>query len=139
MAERPAWYCRFKTATSWLAPGSVRSFQRRVGTALRSTTVFKPGARVGDDVVLAGQWGIYHLGSEGKLTLIQARSGTGHARAHLIHGTIVVFDDQTGATVWSGGSLRPASSEFAWAKDCDVSAVTEEVDGYIAITNKRDF
>jgi len=35
---------------------------------LRSTTVFKPGARVGDDVVLAGQWGIYHLGSEGKLT-----------------------------------------------------------------------
>jgi len=41
--------------------------------------------------------------------------------------------------VWSGGSLRPASSEFAWAKDCDVSAVTEEVDGYIAITNKGTF
>jgi len=66
MAERPAWYCRFKTATSWL-----RRF-----CAVFSTTgwhrfavddVFKPGARSVMTSCSPANGGL-PLGSEGKLT-----------------------------------------------------------------------
>ena len=100
---------------------------------------FQSGATAGDEAVLTAQHGIYEVGREGKLTLVRPRAGVGHVRAHVIGGTIVVFDDKAGVSLWGQGGLHPAGPEFDWARDADVVAISEETGGYIAVTSKGVF